>query len=150
MDAMTPEELAALGDAFRRAEYRIEVPGGPPVLLHIGVPSAALDEALHRVGVRTWAVVTAWNPGSRPRPDDENRQAQRSLEERIAREGGRFWPARNQAEGGAAFVEPSVFLLDVTLERAAALGRDFGQVAVVWGEAGRSPRLLSCARGRDL
>lgn len=147
MEARTPEELSALYDAFRDAEYRVEIPGAAPVLLAIDTPSAELEKALAKTGARTWAIITAWNPDSQQQSEAENRNAQRALEQRLEHEGWAFWPSRNQARGGAAYVEPSCFVLGPTPEKAAELGRDFGQVAVVWGERGQAPRLLSCALG---
>ena len=143
MSFRSPDDFALL-QAFRDAEFRVTLPDGGEVTVRIGEPTARLDGALLAAGSRSYGIVTAFNPGAREHPEDENLRAQRDLEQRLAQAGHRSWPALNQAKDGT-FPEPSRCVLGVSAEEAAALGRSFGQVAVVWGEVGQPPRLVGCA-----
>jgi hypothetical protein len=139
----SPDDFALL-QAFRDAEYRVTLPTGGEVTLRIDEVNLTFDAALLGAGGRTFGLVTAFNPGAGERPETANREAQRALEEHLRRAGHAFWPAHNQAKDGS-FREPSCCVLGLSADEAAALGRLFGQVAVVWGEVGQPPRLVGCA-----
>lgn len=129
--------------AFEAAEYRVTLPGGAQALVRVGQASP-LEAALAEAGASSFCIVTAFNPGGVARDAPLNEAAQRALDARLSDAGLSWWPARNQAPGGG-FVEPSRCVLGLDPAQAAAWGRAFGQVAVVWGEVGQAPRLVRCA-----
>ncbi|WP_291987061.1 DUF3293 domain-containing protein [Candidatus Accumulibacter sp. ACC007] len=146
---------AGMEAAFLATTYRVETPEST-FDLRIGVVSAGFDEFLRRQSVslgkpaaagpaRTaigWGIVTAYNPGERL-SDHQNEIRQRRLHERLTALAGACFAARNLADADADWpVEPSYLVLPVDEQLLAALGREFCQLAVVYGETGLAPRLL--------
>lgn len=105
---------------------------GPPLTITAGLP------ARKAIG---WGIVTAHNPGVLL-SEAQNELRQRSLHERIVASGWRCVVSSNVADGGLWPVEPSYFVLPVDAQQMAALGREFGQLAVVVGRRGSAPELL--------
>ncbi|MFC3835440.1 MULTISPECIES: DUF3293 domain-containing protein [Deinococcus] len=82
-------------------------------------------------GGAPWAIVTAWNPGGQRHPDAVNRRAACQLRRAWT---GEAVPVVN---GAAPWAEEALLLPGARLRDAAALGRQFGQAAVLWGAGGR-------------
>ena len=95
---------------------------------------------LFRSGER-WAILTAWNPGAKWLPLTQNEVRQAELQQALA---GKRWYAGVNGEG--AWAEPSLIVNGLPPQRALQLGRDFGQVAVLWG-CGQRAALVWCASG---
>jgi hypothetical protein len=132
---MDAEERAALDAAYRSTAYR-----AGKLTLRVGEPTPpALDLLLESRGLRAWAYLTAWNPGSRPLPLDENRRRQREL---VAHLGDWQWlRGRAEADDGT-WSEESLLVLGLPREDAMALGREFGQNAVLVGVPGGVAELV--------
>ncbi|GIW17605.1 MAG: hypothetical protein KatS3mg064_0762 [Tepidiforma sp.] len=118
---------------YREAVYEVALPGGRAAFrIGEGVPGAP----------GPFAVVTAWNPG-RERPGrEENEARNRALQAEIERRGWRWLPAEGRSPEGA-HREPSFAVFGATLDEALALGRQFGQAAIVWFD-GETARLAWC------
>lgn len=130
-----------LVEAYVRSVYRVFPPGSPELVLHVGQRHPALDARLTESSSRSWVLITAWNPGSIPRPEQENAAAQRTLAETLERAGLLAWPARGESPG-REWAEESLCVLDLDVVEARALCRRFGQVAVVQGAVGGEARLV--------
>lgn len=130
-----------LVQAYVASLYRVFPPGSAEHVLRIGHRHPAFDARLAGSGSRAWVVVTAWNPGSVPRSEQENAAAQRALSETLERAGLVAWPARGESPG-REWAEESLCVLDLDPEQARALARRFGQLAVVHGELGGEATLL--------
>jgi len=140
-----PDRRAALERAYRATTYR-----AGPLRLRVGERSAALDAMLAERGADEWAYLTAWNPGSQPCPEAENRAAQGRLLERLA-----AWPTlagESRGDDASWPAEPSVLVLGIGRGEAMALAREFGQAAIlagrrsgaaelVWVEGGQKPHV---------
>lgn len=129
--------------AYRAARYCVD---DPPArfTLRIGEHCAPLQVLLREQRVSAWAYVTACNPHSRLLAVDENAVRQRALLERVHASG---WPALAgcaMADNGD-WQEPSLLILGIAETDARALGRDFGQNAIVAGCAGSVARLVWCS-----
>jgi hypothetical protein len=129
-------------EPYRATTYRVFVPRAEPIDLRIDEPSAALDVLLDGENVRTWAFITAWNPGSRQLPREENDKRQAALASSIERHSWRFLngvgiPARQDWQA-----EESFLVLGISSEAALALAKRFGQNAIVAGERGGAALLL--------
>lgn len=85
-------------------------------------------------GGEAWAIVTAWNPAGQPQVEAQNRAASAELD-RALRALGR--PARPVVNGSGPWEEEARLISGLDLTGAAALGRGFGQRAVLWGRGGR-------------
>src|SRR3954469_18813194 len=153
---------AALLELGRRVPFRIQPPADlalllayemseyvvfePKLVFRIGEPNAALDELLESHGERMAAFITASNPRSKPRPKEENEAANARLLEsqrllsRTCLEGEGRSPDGNWAER-------SLLILGIPLAEAEALGRAYGQNAIVFCEKGRPPELLLISGG---
>jgi hypothetical protein len=130
-----------LRKAYLQTAYLVRAPQGVHAL-RIGAHHPAFDAELAAAGARCWAVVTAWNPGSLPRPAGENAAAQAALAQAIADLGLDVWAAEGKADGGG-WREESLCVLDMEAAGAVALGREFGQLAVVVGQLSGAAQLLA-------
>ena len=113
--------------------------------LRIGARHPAFDMEVRTAGAQDWAFLTGWNPGSLPRSAELNAQAQAELLRVIEELRLVSWPAEGKADGGG-WREESVCVLDLDPTRAVAVGRRFGQLAVVVGRVGEAARLLVVAQ----
>jgi uncharacterized protein DUF3293 len=133
---LNPEVLAA----YENADYVVLV--DPELVLRIGEPSPRLDALLEEHGAATAAYVTAANPRGERLSAAENAAAAATLDKMIAaakypryagegRDPDARWPA-----------EPSVLIIGIYRDNAEALGRLFGQNAIVFIEKGGAPQLV--------
>jgi hypothetical protein len=74
-------------------------------------------------------LVTAWNPGGRMRATPVNRAANRRLQASLGAEGRAWCPALGRARDGS-WAEPGFAVGGLTEAEAAALGAEWGQLAV--------------------
>lgn len=130
---------ASLEAAYGATTYRILFPEG---WLNLRVGKVVPEG----MGLFPWMVITACNPASRILSDMENNGRNQALAGRLQALGLPFQPAENVADGAAWPVEPGFWVGGPGLDRevARALGREFGQHAVLWSEGGEAPQLLWC------
>jgi hypothetical protein len=122
-------------DAYRRSDYAVFF---PRIVFRIGRRSAALDRLLEAAGSRTAAFLTAANPRSERRPATQNLAALRRMRKALKH------PFR-RAEGRSAdrrWREPSLLVIGIARREAEALGRAYGQNAIVFVEKGRAAELV--------
>lgn len=123
--------------AFQATTYAVGT-----LRLRIGETSAPLDALLARRGVQEWAYLTAWNPASRTRSRDENERAQARLAAELHARGLEALEGEALADDGAWPPEPSLLVLGLSRDDAMALGRAFGQDAIVAGRQGGAAELV--------
>ncbi|SNT57558.1 Protein of unknown function [Streptosporangium subroseum] len=92
---------------------------------------------------RTIHVITAFNPGGRTVPAEDNYRAQGVLLDEIDRRGVAWWPAAG-GDAHGVHVEKSAAVVGLSEAAACELGRRFGQDAIFAWTPG-SWRLLSCS-----
>lgn len=144
--AGTPSR-AALEAAYTATTYRVWLPQGP-LDLRLGHRAPRLAALMGRLGMNAWAVITPCNPGSRRLPPQANQARLTALAACLARRGRGagwgWWPAENRADRGDWPVEPGFLVLFPRGGRGAAraLGRLFGQNALVWGSRKGAGKLL--------
>ncbi|MCW5619562.1 MAG: DUF3293 domain-containing protein [Burkholderiales bacterium] len=119
------------------------------VEVRVGRRCAVLDRLLHRLGVREWLFITAWNPHSRPLPRWRNRARQRALQRALRRNVRVLYCGLGVPDDRSWRSEHSVFAGPVAAGRARRLGRQFRQNAVVIGRRGGVPVLL-WTNGKDI
>ena len=137
--SLSPQLLAA----YQGADY--VVLSKPELVLRIGEPSSRLDTLLEQSGATTAAFITAANPNGEPRSAKENAPAIAALDEMVKASG---YP-RHRAEGrdpaGRWPAEPGLLVVGIYRANAEALGRHFGQNAVVFIEKRKAPELVVLA-----
>jgi Protein of unknown function (DUF3293) len=146
MSGAEDAKATALLAAYRATEYRARDAAGEAGV-RIGAHSAAFDALLARNGARRAAFVTAWNPGSEPRPEAENRAAGERLAEAARAMDLRTLPQSGVPDGEDWAPEEGLLLLDATREQAVAIAERFGQNAIVWVERGKVGELAMTGAG---
>lgn len=138
---MQAEELLA---AYARATYRVDLATGP-VYLQVGAPAPEIDRRLAAQGRPGFAFLSAANPGSVLFADEENRRRHLRLRARLAALGlsGIAGESYEAASGG--WREASLLVCAIDREAAIALAREFGQLALLYGELGRPVELVLTA-----
>src|SRR5438128_11436757 len=124
----------ALLEAYRWTTFIADTPKGH-LRLRVGQRCSELDALLAGHGITTWAYVTAFNPGSVPLTAEENTARQRRLERSVAELGLTSYHGEGIGDDRRWSAEPSLLILGIGREEAKRLGREFGQLAIVYGEA---------------
>jgi hypothetical protein len=126
--------------AYRAAEYRVRAE--PAFVLRVDEPSPALAalHAAHAVGCS--AFLTAWNPRGTPAPAAENTAAAARLEAALRERGLALVAGRGIDPAGEWGGEESVLALGLGRSEACAVGREFGQNAILWAAGDAVPRLV--------
>lgn len=135
----SPSRRAFLDTSYRRTTYRATLPNG---LCEIRIDG--IDDYVERTLVdfeeESWAYITAWNPGSRPTPLDENRKRQTELEELLESEGIVFFQGLSRPDDETPGEESLLAFVDEA--RARDIGEKFEQNAIVAGSLGQPARLI--------
>ena len=135
-----PEHLL---QAYRNTRYCVQLPSGE-IVLRVGKHLPAVDALLHAHGLRTWVFITADNPGSiRDEPGNPVRRA--LLRDQVQELGLPWFIGRGVGNEPGWPAEESLLILGLDAEEAIALGRQFGQLALLAGELGGPARLVCCS-----
>ena len=134
---------ASLDRAYRATLYRVRLPGAE-LTLRIGIHDAAAARRLALRGGcrRHWALVTPCNPHSRRLMDWQNRLRHAGMEAGLQASGLVHYPSLHGDPAGRWPDEPGFLLVDPPRGLARALGRQYGQNAIVVGRLGDAPQLL--------
>ena len=111
-------------------------------ILRIGEPCPELDELLEDEGAEAAAFLTAFNPGSVPRADQENYRALGELMELLDKGPYTCFIGEGSDPEGEWPHEPSFLVVGIPRAEAEALGRRFGQLAIVYARKGEPPELV--------
>jgi hypothetical protein len=126
-------------EQYRDSDYVVFLE--PHLVLRVGEPSERLDRLLEVHGATSAVFVTAANPRSQKKSAAENAEAMGALDGMLAAAGYPRYPGEGRNEEHT-WREPSVLAIGIYREHAQALGRLFGQNAVVFIEKGQAPELL--------
>lgn len=129
-----------LRQAYESADYVVLLE--PELVLRIGEPSERLDRLMQSVEVATAAFISACNPRSERRSEEENRAAAEALEGLASAAGSPYYRGEGRDPDGRWPAERSLLILGIFRENAEALGRLFGQNAIVFIERGGAPALV--------
>ncbi len=116
------------------------------IRLRVSESNQLLDALLDRSGVTRWAYVTAHNPRSVMLGTEENERRHGELLVRVRSLGLKAMEGWGVGDEGDWPPERSVLILGVAEGLAQNLGGEFDQNAVVVGQLGRAPELVSCRR----
>ncbi|HVJ42831.1 MAG TPA: DUF3293 domain-containing protein [Dongiaceae bacterium] len=132
---------AALIAAYQATDYAV-FEEDAEIILRIGEKNPAADALLKRHGAEQAIVLTAWNPESVALSDPENETREGALWRWIADRQLFALAAEGRDPAGAWRPEQSCFIFDLAIDTAMALGRQFGQNALVHFRAGEAPELV--------
>lgn len=130
-----------LDAAYRATTYRVFLPGGFADL-RIGQPNETLNCWLETAGCSNFAIISAYNPGSRRIDAAKNAERQSQLECDLLEGNYEPYAGENLPDDDSGLLEESCFVADIALEDACALAEDFGQIAIVYGSADGIPGLI--------
>jgi hypothetical protein len=141
-DAAVP---AALIQAFRETHYKVYArPNLAEVAFTLRIDQACVDlkasQRLH--GVDCSAYITACNPNGQALGPADNAHRQKELARELRARGLAFDAGIGQHPSNGWEGEPSFLVYGLDLEAAKALGRRFGQIAIVWSGGDAVPRLV--------
>lgn len=131
------EELLA---AYSRTDYHVFADAA--FVLNISKFSMQLESLYRVVGVRSSAIITAYNPYSEPRSSENNEQAQQQLCELIKQMGYKWIEGEGKDPSGQWPAEPHVLILGCKLVEIKTLGETFEQNAIVWTNSKAVPQLV--------
>ncbi len=136
--AIAPDLLAI----YKNSDYRVLEAGETVFVMHIDEPCAPLRNLLGRAGVVSSCFISAYNPRSEPRTDEENAQAQAQLVQDVRQMGLRYLEGVGEDPEGGCAGEPCLLVLGISRENAVMLGNRYGQNALLWSDAEGVPQLL--------
>jgi len=143
----------SLLESYLRTTYRV-TELAPPVDIRIGEPCPALDALLDLHTARSWAFITAWNPGSKKLGAAENQRRQAALEAEVKQGGTVFYrgagipddatSAFRLPSSSSAPWEPeeSLLIIGMDREQAVKLGKKYAQAAIVAGDRSAPAQLV--------
>lgn len=131
------DTLAALYRAYLQARYLWGMNGHwQPVC--IGAPTPELEAALP--GADCFAMISAWNPLSQPRPEAVNRAADDRLADAIRASGREGVPGFASAPN-RTWREPNWVIPGIAPAELDTLAREFGQLGTLYWKRGQPVRL---------
>ena len=111
--------------------------------LYIGQFNTDFQAYLSASNIDTWAIITAWNPYSKHKTDQENQFAQDQLMASLI--DFTYYQAVGIPDASQKWSpEESLFVLNISKAKAVALGQQFEQNALVFGQADSAPELVYC------
>ncbi len=119
--------------SYLRTTYRV-VEVTPPIDIRIGEARPEIDALLDKHGARSWAFITAWNPGSKKLDAAENQRRQAALEAEVKQGGYVFYRGAGVPDEKGWVAEESLLVIGMNREQAVKLGMKYEQAAIVAGE----------------
>lgn len=141
------DQRKKLEELYRATDYECMQAG---VVLKVGQPSQTIARLMMLSEEKGYAFITAWNPGSEPVSSAQNRKQNSMLEERLTEERYLYFQGRGVPHAEGWDPEESFLILGISKKEAIALGKEFGQTAILFGRGGGEPDLLFMDDFQDL
>lgn len=134
---------ADLEVAYRKALYQVEM-GRERLCFKIDRQDPTKDTRLAELlgPFVSWVIITPCNPASVSLCEAENAARLENLKGWLETGRYRFLNSRNIDPAASWPDEPGFLILDIGLPDAKALGREYGQNAIVFKALGAAPRLI--------
>ena len=123
--------------AYKNTRYHVFNTG---ITICIDENNVLLDALLSKQDAKSWAYITAYNPFSQTFTDEANDARHRLLLQSVAS----FSSLEGEGKGADESWPPekSLLILGISKEQAIAIGNEYEQNAIVYGEAGQAAKLL--------
>lgn len=119
-------------EAYLHARYRVLPAVGEPWVLRLGRPDTHLRDAQRSAHSTCSALVTACNPLGQYLTPSLNAARQKRLQSVLRARRCRYLHAAGEDPHCAWPAEPSILIFGLNRSTAVALGRRFGQNAILW------------------
>ncbi len=129
-----------LVDIYKNSDYRVF--GDAPFVMRIGLACPPLQDLLMQHDATGACFVSAYNPRSEQRSEQENAMAQHRLRDEVAAAGWSFIEGVGEDPQGHCPGEPCLLVLGVSRQQSSELGRRYGQNAVLWAGVDGIPELV--------
>ncbi|WP_213539526.1 DUF3293 domain-containing protein [Nitrosospira sp. NRS527] len=142
---ITGDLVAAYRSAHYRVDQQVDHRTGPgAIILRVDQYSEPLSQLFSASGHRCTAFITACNPFGQIQSPETNREACAHLFGKLRSlvGPGRIIEGEGFDPSGKWPAEKSFIALGLDLEASCALGKEFGQNAIVWAGADAVPRLI--------
>jgi len=127
--------------SFLSTNYTVYPPYNQSFIIKFNTPNHDLHQFLKHHSATSYTFITAWNPQSQPLSDTENEKRNQQLANDLT--AYTIFPAAGVPATGENWqAETSFFVLNIARENAMALGRKYGQLAIVFGEVEQEPELV--------
>lgn len=132
---------------YLESTYRVHLGPDHEVVLHPGQQHPELDAWIADVhpAFRQWVLITAWDPGSKPRARKENDRAQEQLRAELHL---RSWPFVEAVGELNEWREESLLVLIPSAADGLELGLRYGQEAVILGCRAALAEVTPCRRAK--
>lgn len=140
-----PDSLLA---AYSETHYHVY--STPEIILRPDIHSVDLANLHQRYGVKSSAVITAWNPYSEQLSDADNAKRQSQLMESLSDTGLQTIEALGKHPTSDWPGEKSIFILGISLSDVSTLGYDFEQNALIFSSADAVPRVIRLDQNRGV
>ena len=130
-------------EAYHATSYRVQLPNDE-VVFRANQPAPELNAFAAEQGTTSWIYITACNPYSQQLSMEKNEQRQALLKNLLTILGYQFYEGAGIGDSGEWPPEPSLFVLDITQEKAVAFGKVFEQNALIFCEVGGVPKIIWC------
>ena len=117
---------------------------GEDIRIRPGQTHPSLDRALAARGLTNWAYITAWNPRTHQLSRHENDERNERLRSDVVGLGCEAFEGQGEPADPGWEPEGSLLVFGLPAREALAMGRHYGQNAIVIGETGAEARLLGC------
>ena len=123
--------------AYKNTRYHVFNTG---ITICIDENNVLLDALLSKQDAKSWAYLTAYNPFSQTFTDEANDARHRLLLQSVAA----FSSFEGEGKGADESWPPekSLLILGISKAQAIAIGNEYEQNAIVYGEAGQAAQLL--------
>ena len=132
---------AELQELYRQARYVVQ-DGDVRLTIRLDDENAGLNAFLRERGIESWAFMTAYNPWSTLLTEAENQARQNNLIAQLTEAGYTF--LEGYGTGDDWDPEPSLFVLDISRDRAVSIADDYEQHAILWGQTDGEAELVWC------
>jgi hypothetical protein len=127
-------------ESYKLAHYHVD--GSPSFILKIGHYSPELDHIYKTCLMKKAAFITAFNPASIELSNQENKERNQQLEEKIKTLHLCYFHGEGKCDESEGSSEESFLVFEIDQTEAIRLGKEFGQNAIVWIPENSTPELL--------